>query len=426
MSKPRDWREEVKFAVEFMRELSTQTDPQAAAILYGRRLREGKFISTDRFVAVSRRDLTRPAYRITRSSTWKEAINPWAEKHRLPIHTSGLLSELIYSNELAIIENLPDRYSSDDPAAEYFEGMNFLLAIPQFDDGEGINMNVNLTRSPEGIDREKIPTMVLLSNLWGRSVLSAVLRKELKHAYDALDRELKVVGDIQRSLLPGALPEIPGLDLAAHYETSQRAGGDYYDFFPLSKNRWGIFIADVSGHGVPAAVRMAITHALAHSRPDSDLCACDMLTYLNSVLEGRYIGQTGSFITAFYAIYDVQSRRLTYCSAGHPSARVARDERIFSLDGKAGLPLGIEPNVRYAEDEFQLQRGDRMLLYTDGISEAFSPSRDQFSTERIDAALAKSDGNAACLLKTVLTDLKNHTGPTQPTDDRTMLAICVK
>ena len=110
--------------------------------------------------------------------------------------------------------------------------------------------------------------MVMQTNLWGRSVLNSVLRLELKDAYDALDHEFKTVGDIQRSLLPRVLPTIPGLDLAAYYETSQRAGGDYYDFFPLPADRWGIFIADVSGHGIPAAVRMAITHAIAHTRPD--------------------------------------------------------------------------------------------------------------------------------------------------------------
>ncbi|MGA3067399.1 MAG: PP2C family protein-serine/threonine phosphatase [Tepidisphaeraceae bacterium] len=426
MSTPQDWQEELDFVVDFMRELSTQTDPQTAAELYGRRLREWGLVRTDGFLAVSRRDLKYPAYRITRSSTWKEAINPWLEKHRLPIYTSGILSELIYSNELTIIEDLASRLAPDDPASEYFEGMKFLLAIPQFDGGEAINMSVMMTRDAEGIDRKHIPVIVLQSNLWGRSVLSSVLRRELKSAYDALDREFKMVGHIQRSLLPTSLPEIPGLDLAAHYETSTRAGGDYYDFFPLSKNRWGIFMADVSGHGVPAAVRMAITHALAHTRPESDLCSCDMLMYLNSVLEGRYIGQTGAFVTAFYGIYDTIHHRLKYSSAGHPPPRLARGGEIVPVDGPGGIPLGIEPDVDYREYEIPLQSGDRMLLYTDGISEAFSPSRDQFTTDGMDKALLRGNGSAACLLKDVLEDLKRHTGAVQATDDRTMLAICVK
>ena len=89
----------------------------------------------------------------------------------------------------------------------------------------------------------------------------------MKHAYEIVEHELKVVADIQRSLLPQVLPAIPGLELGAYYQTSQWAGGDYYDFFPLPDGRWGILIADVSGHGTPAAVMMAITHSLAHGLP---------------------------------------------------------------------------------------------------------------------------------------------------------------
>ena len=90
-----------------------------------------------------------------------------------------------------------------------------------------------------------------LSNLFGRATSNLVLSEELQQANQALDREMKAVGDIQRSLLPARLPRIPTLDLATHYQPSQRAGGDYYDFFPLPSGKWGIFIADVSGHGTP-------------------------------------------------------------------------------------------------------------------------------------------------------------------------------
>ena len=88
--------------------------------------------------------------------------------------------------------------------------------------------------------------MVWMSNLFGRATHNLVLAEELKAAYEIVDRELKIVADIQRSLLPSPLPKIPTLGLAAHYQTSQWAGGDYYDFFPLPDGHWGILIADVS------------------------------------------------------------------------------------------------------------------------------------------------------------------------------------
>jgi sigma-B regulation protein RsbU (phosphoserine phosphatase) len=420
------WQEELKFITDFMRELSRQTDPQIAANLYGKRLREGGFFPSDGFLAVSRRDLKSPSYRITRSSSWKEAIDPWKEKDRLPLFTTGLLSELIYANAPAIIDDLPSRYGPDDPAAQYFAGMKFLLAMPQFDDGESTNMSVVMTRDCVGIQREKIPMMIMQSNLWGRAVLSSVLRRELKTAYDALDHELKAVGRIQRSLLPHTLPEIEGLDVAAHYETSQRAGGDYYDFFSLPGNRWGFIIADVSGHGIPAAVRMAITHAIAHTRPELAVPPGEMLGYLNAILETRYIGRTGSFVTALYADYNPATRELRYASAGHPPPRYVRDKKVTPLCLDGGLPLGIDAIVHYPQQSRILQPGDRLLFYTDGVSEAFNFGREQFGTDAMDAALVASDGDASALLARVLAELKLHSGEVPLADDRTLLAICVK
>jgi phosphoserine phosphatase RsbU/P len=426
MTSPNDWRADLKFIVEFMRELSRQDDPQVAAKLYGERIRQGRLFPVDAYLALSRRELTYPNYYVTRSSSWTEDIDPWREKHRLPMLKGGMLADLLYSDEPAIIEDLSVRVPADDPAAQYVRGMNFALAIPQYDDGISQNMGLVMTRDSAGIERDRIPGMIMQANLWGRAVLSSVLRRELKEAYDALDHEFKAVGDIQRSLLPRQLPAIEGLDLAVHYETSQRAGGDYYDFFPLTAQRWGIFIADVAGHGVPAAVRMAITHAVAHTRPDPDVGPCEILRYLNSTLERYYIGKTGTFVTAFYAIYDPNQRKLTYASAGHPAPRLARDGSVVPLDGRAGLPLGIEPDSDYPEHQLLLRRGDRLLLYTDGIYEAFNEARELYGTERLDVAIAKSHGDAQSLLDAVLADVTAHCNGAPAADDRTLLAIRVR
>lgn len=420
-----NWQDETKFIVEFMRELSHQTDPQVAANLYGKRLREGGFFPSDGFLAISRRDLKRPMYRITRSSTWKEAINPWMQKNRLPVFDRGLLSDLIYANAPTIIEDLPKRFKADDPAAEYFQGMEFLLAMPQFDRGESINMSVVLTRHTDGVPREMIPMMILQSNLWGRAVLNSVLQRELKAAYDALDHELKAVGHIQRSLLPHTLPQIPGLELAAHYETSQRAGGDYYDFFELPEGKWGFIIADVSGHGIPAAVRMAITHAIAHTRPNAALAPGEMLAYLNTILEERYIGRTGAFVTALYAVFDPGAGRMVYSTAGHPAPRFVRGTEVISLDGDGGLPLGISQDAGYPEHEIMLRPGDRLLFYTDGVSEAFNSAHEQFGTDSMDGALLASRDGAQSQLNAVLTGLRRHSGDVAIADDRTLLAVHV-
>jgi sigma-B regulation protein RsbU (phosphoserine phosphatase) len=250
-----NWRERLAFIVETMRDMSRQTDPQAMVRAYGMRMRQ--LMQTDRSVSLSRRDMPPKKYRITRSSMWREEINPWQEKDRLPILEGGLLGELIYGDEPQIIDNL--QVSSNDPAAEYFAGMGSLIAIPNFDQGIALNMVVLMRKEPASFQPEQLPMWVWMSNLFGPATHNLVLSAEVKKAYEAVDYELKVVADIQRSLLPKALPRIPNVQLAAHYQTSRRAGGDYYDFFPLPNGQWGILIADVSGHGTPAAVLMAIT-----------------------------------------------------------------------------------------------------------------------------------------------------------------------
>src|SRR5207253_7762709 len=170
--------------------------------------------------ALSRRDLAPPAYRITRSSRWREEINPWKQPDRLPLLTGGLLGELIYGDQPRLIDDLD--VGPDDPAFEYLDGMRSLVAIPHYDQGVALNMVVLLRREANGFDPEQLPEMVQTNNLYGRATQNLVLAERVKEAYEALDQEMRVVADLQRSLLPDPLPAIPTMAVAAHYQTSRR------------------------------------------------------------------------------------------------------------------------------------------------------------------------------------------------------------
>jgi sigma-B regulation protein RsbU (phosphoserine phosphatase) len=414
-----DWRERLDIIVEMMKDMSRQTDPQEMSRAYGKRMQTLRPI--DRRVSLSRRGLKYPWYRVTRSTQWKEDINPWKETDRLPLLKGGLFAELLYGDEPRIFDDL--QVDDDDPAAEYVDGMGSMMAIPMYDQGVALNMVLTMRQEVAAFPQEQLPEIVWLSNLFGRATHNLVLSEKLKAAYEEVDNEMKIVADIQRSLLPKKMPDIPTMSLAAYYRTSHRAGGDYYDFFPLPDGKWGLLIADVSGHGTPAAVLMAITHSLAHSYPGSPMPPGRMLEHVNRHLTERYTVHSDTFVTAFYGIYDPAQRLLTYASAGHNPPRLKRcaDGTLDSLDGVSDLPLGIMPDVQYHEQTYRFVPGDQLVLYTDGITEAHNEQGEMFGISRLDRVLENCAIGASGLLESVLAALNEFTGSQAIHDDRTLL-----
>jgi sigma-B regulation protein RsbU (phosphoserine phosphatase) len=423
----RPWRDELAIIDRVMRDVSGVTDPEELVGIYWDGISD--LLPINDYLALSRRGMEWPHYLITRSGRFTEQFNPWTQRDRLPRLSGGLLGELAYANEPVIIDDLPSRLKADDPGWFYLEGFQSLVALPQYDAGEGLNVACSLFPPGVELDHALIPMIHWQAGLFGRGTQNLVLRNQLGKALGALDRELQAVGQIQRSLLPEKLPPVPGFDLAAYYRTSARAGGDYYDFFPLAGGRWGLFIADVSGHGTPAAVLMAVTHAIAHGQPGTHAPPPELLRHLNDHLTRSYT-RDGTFVTAFYAVLDPATRTLTYSRAGHNPPRLVRGtDRVLSLDADGGLPLGILDSQTYEQASVTLEPGDLLLLYTDGITEAMAPlkggdSRELFGTDRLDALLLdRGAAGADGCIDRVRREVAAFSEHTPPTDDQTMIAI---
>jgi phosphoserine phosphatase RsbU/P len=419
-----DWQQRLALIVETMREMSRQTDPQAMVRAYVTRVR--KLMPTDRWISLGRRDLEFPKYRITRSSTWEHEVDPWKERDRLPVLEGGILGELIYGDQPRIINDLT--VADDDPAADFLRGMGSLAISPQYDRGVALNMVVMLRREPGAFDPEEFPEWVWLTNLFGRATHNLVLSDQLQQSYGVVERELKVVADLQRSLLPKRLPKIPTLELAAHYQTSRWAGGDYYDVFPLPDGKWGLLIADVSGHGTPAAVMMAVTHSIVHTYPGHPDPPGKLLEFINHHLATRYMADIESFVTAFYGIYDPARRTLIYASAGHNPPRLmgCGEGSVTPLDGVSNLPLGIDPGATYQEHPHALRAGDRIVFYTDGVTEAHGPDgRSMFGVDRLDAILKECHVGVTEIIAKVLAAVEDFTDGRPAADDRTLLVAKV-
>ncbi|HWL93620.1 MAG TPA: GAF domain-containing SpoIIE family protein phosphatase [Phycisphaerae bacterium] len=417
------WKTKLDYIVETMREMSRQTDPQEMVRAYVRRIQA--MLPAERRISLSRRGLSAPQARITRYSEWDAEINPWQNQNRLPILKGGLLGDLIHANEPRIIDHLD--LADDDPAHDYLHDIRSIMAIPLYDQGEALNMVVIGKSEPAAFDREQFPEWVWMSNLFGRATHTLVLADELKHAYEKLNLEVEKVGQIQRTLLPDPLPQIPTLDLAAYYQTSHRAGGDYYDCFSLPEGRWGLFVSDVSGHGPTAAVIGAMMHGLGHAYSGPAFPPSELLTFLNTNLVKHYTSRIGAFVTAFYGIYDPANRTMNYSSAGHNPPRLKRcgGGTVAALDRAQSLPMGITEEAIYTDATHTFVPHDQLILYTDGITEAMNGEGAIFGVERLDRVLGSCAETAEDLIGAVIRAVDDFAQGHPADDDRTMIVAKV-
>jgi sigma-B regulation protein RsbU (phosphoserine phosphatase) len=417
-----DLQSRIDRSVEIAREVSSQTDPQEMVRRY--RDRTGQIYPRDASISLSRRDLVHPSFRVTRDSRWSEDINPWKSVNRLPVHSGGILADLIYGNEVRVIEDVA--VDAGDPAASYLEGMRSLIAMPLFDGGESLNMVVVLKREPGGFDLELLPDQIISANLFGRATHNLVLAERLRVAYERLDAEFAAISKIQRSLLPKSPPPTSGLEIASYYATAQRAGGDYYDFFKIDDSRTGILIADVSGHGAAAAVVMARMHAMLHAvdrpldEPGETLAFANehLLQYCRDEMSDT------TFVTAFYAVYNAADHSLHFATAGHNPPRLRRgDGAIASIAGSTQLPIGIQCGLAYDTTAIRLDPGDDIVLYTDGIVEAANPAGDLFDADRLDGAILLPHVHPTDIVSNIVDAVNAFADGASLMDDRTLVAL---
>jgi sigma-B regulation protein RsbU (phosphoserine phosphatase) len=252
------------------------------------------------------------------------------------------------------------------------------------------------------------------------------LKREVQEQRDELEHELQVVAEEQRNLLPEQIPQIEGLKLAVYYETSRYAGGDYYDIIKLPDNRWGFMMADAAGHSTSAAVLVAMTCTLLRAYPESPTDPARVLYNINAHLCNL---SNNSFITALYAVYDAKSQTLRIARAGHPPPLLYRPKngQAIELSCKGVYPLAIEPYDDVPTTETKLQAGDRLMLYTDGITERFNPAGECYEVERLCEQFARRNGNdPQKILNTVMEDVNRFADGLPAQDDQAVLVAVVE
>ena len=240
---------------------------------------------------------------------------------------------------------------------------------------------------------------------------------------ERLKEELRLAREIQQGLLPHTIPAVPGLQIATMAVPSREVGGDYFDVLALNDGRLHVIIADVTGKGMPAALLMSSIHACTHIMLPMRMELDETVSNINRVIYENT--PPDKFITAFAAIYDVDTGRLEYVNAGHePPLLIRADSTIIQLE-KGGLLLGILPVLSYERGCVQLEPGDVVVLFTDGVTEAMGQEQEEYTDHRLQSTVQQHHHRSAdALLALIQADVEAFTGPVNVlSDDRTMVIL---
>ncbi len=264
------------------------------------------------------------------------------------------------------------------------------------------------------------------SSVSGIAVISIENSKMVEQIVEKrkMEKELETARNIQKSLLPQSLPELKNFDIAGISESARQVGGDYYDVIPLDENRTLIAIGDVSGKGVQAALLMANLQAFLKSISKQNIPLNKATGLINDLVSENT--RMGNFITFFWGILDDSTGKFQYVNAGHnPPYLIYKDEIRLLKTG--GMLLGVTKTLTpYKAEEVVLKPSSRLVLFTDGITEAMNYSFEEYGEERLKELVMNFHGSSESLITAILDDVKRHSNGREQYDDITCVVVSAR
>jgi sigma-B regulation protein RsbU (phosphoserine phosphatase) len=312
--------------------------------------------------------------------------------------------------------------SADEPW--HREGFRSLALIPLQAEGRAIGVLALTSCRPRRWDEDELVFLRLLANQAALIIEQARLY-QAERQQQAQEEDLSVARQIQLGLLPEKMPQAEGWEFAAAYDAARQVGGDLYDFveLPGSPRRVGLLIADVSGKGASAALFMAHSQAVIRAIAAGTPSPARTLGQANDLIIKN--NQTGHFVSAFYAVLEPETGRLTYANAGHNwplwwRAATGDFQRLAGRD----LVLGVKTGISFEERQVDLGAGDLVVLYTDGITEAMNDAEELFDEPRLRAAVqAHAAAGPAAVVAAVVGAVKDFSGGAPQADDITLVVF---
>jgi len=244
---------------------------------------------------------------------------------------------------------------------------------------------------------------------------------------ESLKGDLAIASEIQQAILPRHYPPFPDLvdhlDIAASMTPAKDVGGDFYDFFRIDDDHIGFVIADVSGKGIPAAIFMAVSRTLIRATGLRGVSPADCISYSNRLLASESVDCM--FVTVFYAILNIQTGEVLYCNAGHnPPYMLKRSGEVVALPMSQDPMVGAIEGIDFHLQQLQLDKGDALVLFTDGVTEAMNSQNEEFGEDRLEDTL-KDVVMSDCqkMVDVIKDDVSEFAGEAEQSDDITILAL---
>jgi hypothetical protein len=335
---------------------------------------------------------------------WQRAYGIITRDHADEVEPKGWLRRWWYRSKILFLEF---SYRLSPPRRVLF-AICLLLAVLGL---QTDNVEVN----GQSIETWEHPILLFFSVLG----LVFLLILELADRIQVRD-ELEVARQLQRELLPREAPVVEGYRFAFSYRSANTVGGDYYEFLPLADGRLALAVGDASGHGIAAAMLMAISNATLKLAVDTDPSPLAVAAMMNRALVGS--GGPRAFLTLFYALLEPAGGRFEYVCAGHPFPLLRRHAGEVIKLGSGSYPLGLRPRLELTAAADELRPGDLLLLYTDGIPEAINQEGEAFGFDRLQSSLARG-GSPREVHDRIVEEVDRFEDRGEYDDDRSLVVI---
>jgi len=353
------------------------------------------------------------------------------------LKAEGYQTELVASPR-AVIESLKARnfdlllmdlnYARDTTSGE--EGLDLLAQVQAIDGTLPIVVMTAWSSVSLAVEAMRRGVRDFVQKPWENAQLLETLRSQIEWARARRQRqrldemELEDARDIERRLLPKEIPQLPGYDMAAAWQPASAVGGDYFDVLKFGERRAGLCIADVIGKGLPAALLMSNLQAAVRAAGTETAQPVQLSAKLNRIVSGNLA--PGKFITFFYGLLDAAERRLAYTNAGHNAPVLMRRDGSHVRLEEGGAALGVFESWGYEHGQVDLASGDRLLLFTDGVTEAVNVKGEEYGEDRLIQLLRENRALGAFeLQKTIMLAVNEFSGGT-PRDDATLIVVAAE